>query len=158
MSYKKHSDEVQQKLSFLDKIISVFRGQKIEPEAATQLEHLDQKYPKYWPEVVEFMELLNHIVDSHTISDGNVERINHRIIEYIEEQINIKGQIEDVEERYSALKTLSDRILSHNLNKLVGLKVSADSNTDFSDAVNLFKYRLEERKIKEQQAKKSIRP
>lgn len=148
MSHKKHSDEVQQKLSLLDKIIAVFKGEKTDPEAALKRgEHLE---PKYWPEVKEFIDLLNEIVASHTISDANVERINHRIVEYIEEQINIKGQIENVEERYSSLKTLSDRILTHNLNKLVGLKVSTDSNTDFSDAVNLFKYRLEERKMKEQ--------
>lgn len=140
MADLKHSDEVQQKLSLFDKIIAMFK------RGSQSADHLDREIhlePKYWPEVKEFIDNLNAIIDNHTIVDSNIHRVNERIVEYILEQINKKGQIEDVEQRYSALRTLSDRILSHHLNKVVGLKESTNSNTDFSDAVHSFQVKLE---------------
>lgn len=101
--------------------------------------------PKYWPEVKHFLDELNHAIEEHTIHDGNISQINQRIVDYIEEQINHKGQIEDIEERYSALNTLADRILSNSFNKIVGLKHSETTNTDFSDIIKNFKIDLEKR-------------
>lgn len=98
--------------------------------------------PKYWPEVMDFIEQLNDLVDTHTIEDNNIRRVNQRIITYIEDQINHKGQLEDLESRYMALNTLADRILSHHLSKIVGIKESTSSTADFSEAVRTFKERL----------------
>lgn len=151
MSDPKHSDDVQQKLSFLDKIINFFRSKDdIKASLRDDQIHLE---PKYWPEVREFIDNLNSVIESHTIQDDNIHRVNQRIVDYILEEINKKGQIENIEQRYSALTTLSDRILSHNLNKLVGVKENTAYNTDFSDTVNQFKFKLETRKRLEQETK-----
>lgn len=101
--------------------------------------------PKYWPQVRHFIETLNHLVSTDTIDDPNVQYVNQRIIEYIEEQINIKGAIADKEKRYSALDTLADRILAVHLSKIVGLKQNESTHAQFSEAVALFKKHLSER-------------
>jgi len=100
---------------------------------------------EYWPEVVDFMDLLNEIIDKNTIHDPNIEAVNRRIIEYIADQINIKGAIEDVNARYSALDILADRILVTNLGKIVGLRQNEGTKAEFSDAIEQFKQRLHQR-------------
>ncbi len=101
--------------------------------------------PKYWPEVIDLMETLNSLLAMHTIDDANIRHVNSRILEYLEEQINIKGTLPNLELRYSALDTVADRFLTNSLNKLVGLKHMEDSHAEFSDAITLFKKRLHER-------------
>lgn len=113
--------------------------------------------PKYWPEVKHFIDELNHAIEAHTIHDGNIAQINQRIVDYVEDQINHKGQIEDIEERYSALNTLADRILSNSFNKIAGLKHSENTNTDFSDIIKNFKVNLEKRHREEVEYYKSKR-
>jgi len=100
---------------------------------------------RYWPEVQEFMNTLNALVKSHTIDDSNVEHINGRIMEYILHQINAKGAIENVNERYEALDTLADRILSNSLSKIVGLKHNESNYAEFTEVVEHFKERLHQR-------------
>lgn len=101
--------------------------------------------PKYWPEVKNFIDNLNKTIEVNTIHDGNIDEINKRIVAYVEEQINTKGQIEDIEERYDALHTLADRILSNSIGKIVGLKHVETTQTDFTDLINNFKQKLEKR-------------
>src|SRR5438132_6564210 len=72
--------------------------------------------PKYWQEVIDFINTVNNLIKIHTIEDPNIEHVNTRIVDYIVEQINLKGSIKDAEQRYLALNTLADRILSNNLN------------------------------------------
>lgn len=146
MSEFKHSDDVQEKLSLLDRIINVFRNKKTEEFSYKDENELE---PRYWPEVREFIDNLNTVIDSHTQADANAERVNERVVEYIVEQINEKGKIQDVEKRYSALRTLSDRVLTHHLNRLAGVKKATEYNTDFSDVVNLFKTKLDIRRENE---------
>ncbi|MFI4937339.1 MAG: hypothetical protein ACHQJ6_02385 [Candidatus Berkiellales bacterium] len=107
--------------------------------------HPDQVEPKYWPEVVDFMETLNTIIDSHTIEDSNIQIINQRIVDYVQEQINIKGSLDDIEQRYLALDTLADRILVRNLSRIVGLKQNESTRAEFSEAIEHFKHRLHQR-------------
>lgn len=101
--------------------------------------------PKYWPEVIDFIDNLNQLIEANTISDMNIAHINQRIVDYVEEQINVKGSLKDIEERYSALNTLADRIQSSTINKIVGLKHATTTHADFSDAITKFKKRLEQR-------------
>lgn len=143
----KHSKDIQEKLSFLDRIIAIFRKEDKTADLLDREFHLE---PKYWPEVKEFIETLHTTIENHTIDDPNIQRVNNRIVDYILEQINNKGQIEDAEERHKALKTLTDRILSHNLNKIVGLKQNTEANTDFSDTVHVLQSKLLKRYQEEQ--------
>lgn len=98
--------------------------------------------PKYWPEVVDFIDNLNHLIEIHTIDDSNIKRINERIVDYVVDQINVKGSMQDIEERYDALNTLADRMLSNTFNKIVGLKRETSTQAGFSEAVVKFKKRL----------------
>jgi hypothetical protein len=101
--------------------------------------------PKYWPEVADFIEKLEHLIATHTISDSNVQHINQRIVDYVEHQINIKGSLTDLEQRYSALDVLADRILSNTLSKIAGLKHEENTHADFTEVVVAFKKRLHQR-------------
>lgn len=98
--------------------------------------------PKYWPEVMDYMQNLSDIVKSNTIEDDNIQQVNERILTYILDQINKKGSIEDLEARYLALETLADRILLVELGKIVGLKQNEGTIAQFSEATKNFKERL----------------
>jgi hypothetical protein len=113
--------------------------QKVDFEKEINLE------PKYWPQVKHFMDELNHIVKVHTIDDSNIQDVNRRILDYVEKQINLKGSLHDIEERYTALDMLADRILIKNLSKIVGLKHNDSTRAEFSEAVETFKKSLHER-------------
>lgn len=106
--------------------------------------------PKYWPEVMDFIQRLRAIIDESTIEDENIKIVNQRIVDYIEHEINVKGSIEDINKRYDALHTLADRILVKNISKLVGLKYSS-TNADFSETIEIFKHRLTKRQEEELQ-------
>ena len=84
--------------------------------------HIIHLEPKYWPEVTDYMKKLSAIVKTNTIDDENVHSVNERILNYVLDQINKKGSIQDIEQRYLALETLADRILVVELVKIVGLK------------------------------------
>ncbi|MGD9591541.1 MAG: hypothetical protein AB7V32_03375 [Candidatus Berkiella sp.] len=101
--------------------------------------------PKYWPEVIDFIDNLNNLIKIHTIEDSNIQHINQRIVDYVVEQINVKGSLRDIEQRYSALNTLADRIQSNTISKIVGLKHIATTHADFSEAIEEFKKRLSQR-------------
>lgn len=101
--------------------------------------------PEYWQEVIEFIETIDKLISSHTIEDSNIQQVNKRIVDYIKDQINVKGSIKNIEERYSALDTLADRILGNSFNKIVGLKHNVSSQAEFSEAVEEFKKRLHQR-------------
>tara|TARA_R110002110_G_scaffold415836_1_gene657257 strand:- start:19183 stop:19653 length:471 start_codon:yes stop_codon:yes gene_type:complete len=141
-------EALHEKTSLLGRIKAKLCG-KAKNEIESDCEREIHLEPKYWPEVKDFMDNLDNIIESHTIDDNNIKRINQRIIDYIEEQINTKGQVEDINMRYSGLNTLVDRILSNNLSKLVGLKEGARSTADFSNAVNDFKIKLSHKKENE---------
>lgn len=109
---------------------------------------LDKEFhlePKYWQEVMDFIDKINELIKTHTIEDNNIQQVNQRIVDYIKEQINVKGEIKDIEVRYAALDTLADRILANSLNKIVGLKHSDNSRAEFSHTVAEFKRRLHQR-------------
>ena len=110
--------------------------------------------PRYWPEVKHFMARINDIVDSNTIEDQNVHVVNQRIIDYVESQINKKGSMHDIEERYMALSTLADRVLINNLSKIVGMKQVDSTHADFSNAVHDFKEALAARRAQEKDYEK----
>lgn len=97
---------------------------------------------KYWPEVMDYMKALQDIIKVNTIEGENVEQVNERITDYILEQINKKGSIDDIEKRYLALDTLADRILVVELSKIVGLKQNPGTRAEFSEATKQFKKRL----------------
>ncbi len=101
--------------------------------------------PRYWPEVIDFIDNLNHLIELNTIQDSNIQHINQRIVDYVVDQINVKGSLKDIEQRYSALNTLADRIQSNTINKIVGLKHVSTTHADFSEAVDKFKKRLAQR-------------
>lgn len=105
--------------------------------------------PKYWPQVKHFMDDLQHIIKVHTIDDSNVQDVNQRILDYIQNQINVKGSLDDIEARYTALDTLADRLLVKNLSKIVGLKQNDSTRAEFSEAVETFKKSLHERHAEE---------
>lgn len=105
-------------------------------------EHLEAQY---WPEVKHFVTHINQLVQDNTIDDDNIKIVNQRIIDYMSEQINAKGSIENVEQRYTALNTLADRLLVNNLSKIVGLKQSTTTSANFTDAVEHFKEDLQKR-------------
>lgn len=110
--------------------------------------HLEDNFhlePKYWPEVIEFIDNLNHVIETHTIIGANVQHINQRIVDYVAHQINVKGSMEDLDKRYSALDTLADRILSNTFSKIAGLKHQESTHADFTDVVVHFKKRLHQR-------------
>ncbi len=143
---KMSSDKAPEKhglLYFIQKLFSkksqLQAHQSVKPGDEFHLE------PKYWPEVKDFIDNLNHLIQIHTIEDSNIQHINQRIVDYVEDQINVKGQLKDVEQRYSALNTYADRILSSTISKIVGLKHIPTTHADFSEAVELFKKRLEKR-------------
>lgn len=126
-------------LYFIQKLFS--RHKKAEEEHERIIDDYHRE-PKYWPEVIDFIDNINHLIESHTISDTNVQHINQRIVDYMIDQINTKGSVQDIEERYFALNTLADRILSNTLNKIVGLKHMPSTHADFTEAVGNFKKRL----------------
>lgn len=145
---------VPQKQSFFDQLARYFveHWQTVRSwfgqEPSKQKEH-GRLEPKYWPEVMDLMETLNKLIESHTIDDINVRHVNSRILEYLEQQINTKGTLSDLEQRYSALDTVADRFLTNSLNKIVGLKHQEDSHAEFSEAISVFKKRLRERREQE---------
>lgn len=101
--------------------------------------------PKYWPEVIHFMQHINALIESHTIDDDNIRIVNQRIVDYMVKEINAKGSIEDINKRYDALDTLADRILVTNLSKIVGLKTEESKKADFTAAIKQFKDELHKR-------------
>lgn len=105
--------------------------------------------PKYWPEVKDYMETLQELIKTHTVEDDNVAEVNERITNYIWQQINKKGSIQDIKKRYLALDTLADRILVTLLGKLAGLKEGEGTRAEFSEATSQFKKRLAARQIEE---------
>ncbi len=133
-------------LYFIQKLFSRHK------EAEEHHERIVDEYhrePKYWPEVIDFIDNINHLIEINTISDSNIQHINQRIVDYMIDQINSKGSVEDIEQRYFALNTLADRILSNTLNKIVGLKHMPTTHADFTEAVGLFKKRLAQRQQNE---------
>jgi hypothetical protein len=131
-------------MGFIRKLF--FRKHQLQPLAVKKLNEEELHVePKYWPEVRDFINNLNHIIETHTIEDSNVAHINQRIVEYVEQQINKKGQLADINQRYYALDTLADRLLSNTFNKIVGLKHVETTHADFTDAVAQFKNRLHAR-------------
>ncbi len=105
--------------------------------------------PKYWQEVIDLRERLEKVIKDNTIDDDNISHVNQRVLDYLIEQINVKGSLPTIHERYAALQTLADRILINYQSKLVGLKKNVTTQTDFSDAVTDFKHRLKQREEKE---------
>lgn len=105
----------------------------------------DHLEAQYWPEVKHFMDEIDKLVETHTIDDDNIRVVNQRILDYMVTQINAKGSIENIEQRYAALNTLADRILVNNLSKLVGVKKTDSTSADFTSAVDHFKEALEKR-------------
>lgn len=118
-------------------------------EKESSPKNLRRLEPKYWQEVIDFMETLDHLIKTYTIEDDNLRHVNQRIVDYVQEQINLKGSIKDIEERYSALDTLADRILTNNLSKIVGLKHTESSQAEFTEAIINFKKRLHHRYLEE---------
>jgi hypothetical protein len=146
---------MQQNQSFFDQLARYFvehweivRGW-FGQEQSQQKEDKRRLEPKYWPEVMDLMDTLNKLIESHTIDDINIRHVNTRILEYLEEQINTKGTLSNLDQRYSALDTVADRFLTNSLNKIVGLKHQEDSHAEFSEAISIFKKRLRERKDQE---------
>lgn len=125
--------------------INLFKSEKAPQEEKHDF-HLE---PKYWQEVIDLRERLEKVIKENTIDGDNISHVNQRVIDYLIEQINSKGSLPTITERYDALNTLADRILLNYQSKLVGLKKNVTTHTDFSDAVNDFKHRLDERKQKE---------
>ena len=116
-------------------------------------EHGRHLEPKYWQEVIDFMDSIKGIIDKNTIDDENIRHVNDRIITYVADQINKKGEMKDRAERYAALDTLADRILVNNLSKIAGLKHT--EGRAFTDAVKQFKDSLHRRKAEEDKMTKS---
>jgi hypothetical protein len=137
------------KKSLIAKLFSFFH--KNESTSARSIEDTLKVEPKYWPEVVDFMNQLKTIVNKNTIDDGNVHSLNDRIISYVEKEINQKGKLPDIEKRYAALDELADRILVVSLGKIVGMKKTSDTQAVFTDAVTHLKNALHERKRVEEQ-------
>ena len=128
-------------LNWLKNLFSKPHPQDVTRETGAHLE------PKYWQEVIDFMNSIKSIIEKNTIDDDNVRHVNDRIITYVEEQINKKGAMKDRQERYAALDTLADRILVNNLSKIAGLKHT--EGRAFTDAVKQFKDSLHRRKVEE---------
>lgn len=105
--------------------------------------------PKYWQEVIDLRERLEKVIKENTIEDDNISHVNQRVLDYLIEQINVKGSLPTIHDRYAALQTLADRILINYQSKLVGLKKNVTTHTDFTDAVTDFKHRLKQREEKE---------
>lgn len=148
MTIDKKKDDIHEKNSFFARLKAKLWGERKE-QAEPDENHEIHLEPKYWPEVKDFMGSLDKIIETHTIDDANIKRINQRIVSYIEEQINKKGQVDDINARYSGLNTLVDRILSNNLGKVVGMKTGTTSTAEFSDAVSEFKIKLSHKKQSE---------
>lgn len=105
--------------------------------------------PKYWPEVYDYIQTVESIIHANTIEDDNIHQVNERIVKYIVEQINRKGTIDNLEERFLAINTVVDRVLVVDLGKIVGLKQQEGTRAEFSEATQLFKKRLAERHAQE---------
>jgi len=133
----------------LDFIRNLFKPKNKEPETQKEF-HLE---PKYWQEVIDLRERLEKVIKENTIEDNNISHVNERVLDYLIEQINVKGSLPTIHERYAALNTLADRILLNYQSKLVGLKKNVTTHTDFTDAVNDFKKQLKEREKKELEIK-----
>lgn len=112
-------------------------------------EHTFHLEPKYWQEVIDLRERLEKVIKENTIDDNNINSVNQRVVDYFIEQINLKGSLPSITERYAALNTLADRILLNYQSKIVGLKKGVTTHTDFTDAVTDFKHRLKEREQKD---------
>lgn len=123
----------------------LFKSEKA-PEITKHDSHLE---PKYWQEVIDLRKRLEEVIKENTIDHDNISQVNKTVIDYYFEQINTKGSLPTINERYAALNTLADRILMNYQSKIVGLKKNVTTHTDFSDAVNDFKHRLDQRKEKE---------
>lgn len=104
---------------------------------------------RYWPEVIAFMERMTRLVKENTTQDPNIQQVNQRILDYVLAEINTKGEIADVDERYEALQILADRILTKSLPKIAGRKPNLSTHAVFSEAVIAFKLHLHERYLKE---------
>lgn len=130
----------------LDFFRRLFKHEVPIERSENEVHHLE---PKYWQEVIDLRERLEKVIKENTIEDDNISHVNQRVLDYLIEQINIKGSLPTIQERYAALNTLADRILNNYQSKLVGLKKNVTTHTDFSDAVNDFKDRLKEREQKE---------
>jgi len=130
----------------LNFIRRLFKHEVHDGQVENNVHHLE---PKYWQEVIDLRERLEKVIKENTIDDDNISHVNQRVLDYLIEQINTKGSLPVIPERYAALNTLADRILLNYQNKLVGLKKNVTTHTDFSDAVNDFKHRLKEREQKE---------
>ncbi|HRE30610.1 MAG TPA: hypothetical protein PLD88_01420 [Candidatus Berkiella sp.] len=124
----------------------LFRGKSTLAEQHLETGKLE---PKYWQEVIDFRERLERAIKENTIDADNISSVNQRVLDFVIEQINTKGSLPTVQERYQALNTLADRVLLNYQNKIVGLKKGVTTHTDFTDAVNDFKHRLKEREQKE---------
>ena len=131
-------------MSFLNWLKNLFSKPHPQDPTHERGAHLE---PKYWQEVIDFMNAIKSIIEKNTIDDDNVRHVNERIITYVEEQINKKGSMKDRQERYAALDTLADRILVNNLSKIAGLKHT--EGRAFTDAVKQFKDSLHRRKAEE---------
>lgn len=128
-------------------LLSWFRPPTL--SAKDQELHAIHLEPKYWPEVMDYMQSLSSIVKSNTIEDDNIQQVNDRILTYVLDQINKKGSIHDLKARYLALETLADRILLIEVGKIVGLKQSEGTTAQFSEATQIFKKRLMARRENE---------
>jgi hypothetical protein len=129
-------------LDFFRRLFKHEKNESLEPKE----HHLE---PKYWQEVIDLRERLEQVIHENTIEDDNISHVNQRVLDYLIEQINVKGSLPTIHERYAALQTLADRILINYQSKLVGLKKNVTTHTDFTDAVNDFKHRLKQREQKE---------
>lgn len=130
----------------LDFLRRLFKKEVHDEHVENEVRHLE---PKYWQEVIDLRERLERVIKENTIEDDNISHVNQRVLDYLIEQINIKGSLPSIHERYAALNTLADRILINYQSKIVGLKKNVTTHTDFTDAVNDFKHRLKQREQKE---------
>lgn len=140
------SNEGKSLIHFIRSLFAKSHKGSLESSVRSKKIHLE---PKYWPEVMDYMETLQGIIKNNTIEDDNVAQVNERITDYILQQINKKGSIEDINKRYMALDTLADRILVIELSKLAGLKQNEGSRTEFSDLTKAFKKRLAARRVED---------
>ncbi|MBN9288715.1 MAG: hypothetical protein BGO43_08640 [Gammaproteobacteria bacterium 39-13] len=127
-------------------------------ERVKALENEIHLEPKDWPEVQDFINRLNKLIETNTIVDYNIQRLNQRIVDAVENQINEKGQLQDIEQRFNALDIIADRFLSNALNKIVGLRSHQNDNTEFSQVVAHFKDRLHQRYKEELALKQKMPP
>src|SRR5689334_13828416 len=85
-------------IHFIKSLFIKSHGASLELKSRSK-RHLEAKY---WPEVKDYMETLQGLIKTHTIEDDNAMQVNERITNYIWQQINKKGSIEDLDKRYLA--------------------------------------------------------